>query len=219
MEKIEIQNSFVGNFLYSFLWTAGRFQEFLARIFEWIFITPAISLAKAIGEKRPNSQKENPGQTTMVVLDCLKPSHSLLKSYILKAFFVLPRLNGIVAREGMHGRLLKWNEQIPILGFEERNIAVAFTLLYGEAEQRPGRYCDLLSLTTHERCGVFRILSKEIVKGRDDSQEVSIRCVWMSGNRVGQIFDVRRYPDFRSEVSKFQPSSIYYPPQWLEATV
>jgi len=210
---MQIESRIVGTIIFFLLKLSRNIQGSFEKIFWFIFVRPALLVTRFINVKRKLPQKkERSNVETFVVLDTLIFHHRVALRYLTFMFKVNSIISGVVKKGNIYSKLLTWNSQIPIIGFKSDKTTFIIELLLKKIER--GRTVDFLLLTTHKVHGVFKIISRDLIKPNRD--EVVIKCVWISGKDKGKIFDVDRnffWPTTKTE--KVELSSIYYPPQIL----
>ena len=213
--SVKVETTILGNIVFVFFRVAYTFQKYLSKLFFALFIWPALLLSKLFNTEKnlPDEEKRAAEDKSFVVLDTLFWHNDILVKYLNLAFKVNSFISGVKHRFSLFELVLNWNQQIPLIGFEEDKTTFTIETLHGK-EEHGRRACNFIWLTTHNISGKFKIVSKVI---SEDKDEIKIKAIWLTGEDRGKAFDIGRSFPYKDSLKGLydKPSSIYYPPKMI----
>lgn len=210
----EIDSSIIGTLTFSLMRACRQFQDFISDFFWFVSIKPVLFFARLVGRQRIDSNGTGEKKAVVITLDDFKHGHRILLSLLRRLFNISSHLNGVIPERVAYSKLLSWSKEIPIIAFQKQKTSLVFEILQ-DKNPNGSRKLDLMWVSTHEVEGSFRIISKET---RSDQQnEIIIKCLWISGNEQGKIFEIDRNFPIGSYIRREHVpiTAIYYPPRFL----
>lgn len=209
----QLQLSTIGNCIFS-LFKFGYFiQESVAKIFFKSFISPLLFIGKLLDEEKKFPIEERSKNDNYILLDFERITHYRFYKLLRFLLSISKRLGGTLHSFDLYEHILNWNQNVPLIGFEESKTTYTIETLFKKKNQvSKNRSVDITWLTNHKKCGVFKIISKEVI-----NNEVIVGAVWINGKNKGQFFNFTPYGPKSSDLESYiaTPSVIYHPPKFF----
>lgn len=201
-ENINLHLNILHRISFLMLRTFRRLQDILSGAFWKIFVLPVIYIGWKIWGVEGKKSK---------ILD-LRTEFLLPKLYwrLCKHLFSInSTLSGLKNRYNFYDLLLRWNPSIPLPTLRNKKTNYVLHVLGKENSERKGSFplIDTIFVQHSSLSGSFKIINKKL----DSNKEVVIECVWVSGEKTGESFEVDKLGGLNKEDQE-TPDIIYFPP-------
>ena len=207
---MEIKYSFIGSFLFFLLKITYFVQWTFSKLFWFLTIEPVLQLSKIIGIKNSDGRDGNESKVSSITLDFLKPTHKITWEYLRFMSEMNMKIAGTPSRFNYFEKLLKWNNEIPLIGFTENKTKYTFKLFGKYSDDGKTRGFDFAWLSTFNKMGYFQIAEKKL--SGELKKRVVLVCVWINGEYIGKAFEIKGFTSPEDLTNKLIPGEIYCPP-------